>query len=148
MRTMRTLTSLVAIALSVPAFAGVLDNKDGREYRLHMKTAAGETAEPINTTTRVEHTCQAFPCVVENEDTGEKVKLTCGDENLIIKDGHLAVSMTDDASAGSGATSAPAAKPSKAAKHSKHASARTGKHAKHASADASKRKKGAVALRE
>src|SRR5437868_4160739 len=112
MRTMRTLTSLVAVCLSVPAFAGVLNNKDTREYRLHLKTNGGDMTVPINTVTRVEHTCVAFPCIVENEDTGEKVKLTCRDENLIIKDGHLAVSMSDDASAGGGGgVAAPASKP-------------------------------------
>jgi hypothetical protein len=131
---MRTLTSLVAVCLSVPAFAGVLNNKDAREYRLHLKTNGGDMTVPLNTVTRVEHTCVAFPCIVENEDTGEKVKLTCRDENLIIKDGHLAVSMTDDASAGgggSGGVAAPASKPAtksaaKAGKHSKHA-AKAGK---------------------
>src|SRR5262249_33429437 len=72
----------------------------------------------INTTTRVEHTCNAFPCMVENKDTGEKVTLTCGDENLIIKDGHLAVSMADDAAPA--VASAPAEAPSQPSTESSH----------------------------
>jgi hypothetical protein len=154
---MRTLTALALVGFCFPAVAGTLNNQDGREYRLHLKSSGGDQALPINTSTRVEHTCNAFPCVVENEDTGEKVKLTCGDENLIIKDGHLAISMTDEAPAGGAvavAAAAPApskpakaAKPSKAEKSSKHAAkAKASKSAKHARA--SKKKGSTVAMAE
>jgi hypothetical protein len=149
---MRTLTSLILVAFAVPAFAGTFNNKDAREYRLHLKSSAGDLAMPINTSTRVEHTCNAFPCIVENEDTGEKVKLTCGDENLIIKDGHLAISMTDDASPASVASApaeapakpAKAAKTGKASKSSKHAAKAKSASSKHARA--SKKKGSTVAM--
>jgi hypothetical protein len=146
--TMRTLTTLALVGFCFPAVAGTLNNQDSREYRLHMKSSGGDQAFPINTSTRVEHTCNAFPCVVENEDTGEKVKLTCGDENLIIKDGHLAISMTDVAPAGGAVAvaAAPAAAPSKPAKASK--SSKAEKPAKHAAkAKASKSAKHARAAK-
>jgi hypothetical protein len=166
--TLRTLIPLLVVGFGSSAVAGTLNNKDAREYRLHVKAPGSDLAMPINTTTRVEHTCSAFPCVVENEDTGEKVKLTCRDENLIIKDGHMAVSVTDEAPAAAVA-SAPAEAPAKPEKHakaskaekaskiskaskaekpSKHAAkAKAASHAQHARA--SKHKKGnAVALAE
>jgi hypothetical protein len=138
--TMRTLTALIVAGLCFPAAAGTLNNQDAREYRLHLKSPGSDMAMPINTVTRVEHTCNAFPCIVENEDTGEKVKLTCGDENLIIKDGHLAISMTDEAGPGVAVASAPAeapAKPAKPAKPSKAEKIAKAKAAKHAAKEKS-----------
>jgi hypothetical protein len=88
---MRTL--LIVIVLAVPAFGGTLDNKDSREYRLLLKAAGAETTVPINTRTRVDRTCVAFPCVIENKDTGEKVKLTTADEHVVIQNGRLTVSL-------------------------------------------------------
>lgn len=109
---MRSLLLASALVAST-SFAGNLRNGDAREYHLKIKAPNGESHEPINTTETWEKTCNAFPCDIQNEDTGDTIRLTCAEENLDIKNGHFALNgaMSDVPAA------TPAAKPAKAGKH-------------------------------
>jgi hypothetical protein len=82
---------IAAVVVAAPAFAGTLRNADPHEYRLRIKAAGRESNVPINTTSTLEKTCGAFPCDIENEDTGDVVRLTSADESLDIKGGRFAL---------------------------------------------------------
>jgi hypothetical protein len=121
---MRSLILLVVLVAS-SSYAGTLRNADPHEYRLKIKGPDGQANLPINTSTTLERTCNGFPCDIENEDTGDKVRLTNGDENLDIKNGRFAMAT---AGAESAATApAPVEKPAKPAKAAKAAKAKHGK---------------------
>ena len=91
---MRTFVGLLAFAFATTAFAHGIKNSDTREYRVVFKTDKEEVSKLINTTTYYEkHMCTAYPCVLENKDTGEKVKLTTGDEKVEISGGKFTVKL-------------------------------------------------------
>jgi hypothetical protein len=130
------------LAFAVPAFAGTLRNADAREYHLKIKAANGEQHEPINTTTTWDKTCAAFPCNIENEDTGDVIRLTCAEENLDIMNGHFALNtggaVAVENAAPAPAPSAPAEKPGKRGKHGGKKALAHKAHAKAASKKAPK----------
>ena len=92
---MRTVIALLAFAISTSALAGGIKNKDPREYRIVMKTDKDEVSKLINPSTNSqlvsEKHCAAFPCIVENKDTGEKVKLLHAEESVEISGGKFSV---------------------------------------------------------
>jgi hypothetical protein len=111
---------LACLAFAVPAFAGTLRNADAREYHLKIKAANGEQHEPINTTTTWDKTCSAFPCNIENEDTGDVIRLTCAEENLDIMNGHFALNTGDSVAVENAAPASAPAPVVKPGKHGKH----------------------------
>src|SRR5258708_37092387 len=102
---MKTFVALSVLTVSAVSFAGSIRNADPREYRLRIKTTAGESSLPLNHGTTLEKTCSAFPCTVEVTDTGDRVQLTCGDDSVEIKDGKVIV--TTGERGGGGGESAP-----------------------------------------
>jgi hypothetical protein len=122
---------IACLAFAVPAFAGTLRNADAREYHLKIKAANGEQHEPINTTTTWDKTCTAFPCNIENEDTGDVIRLTCAEENLDIMNGHFALNTGTVAveNAAPAPESAPVVKPGKHGKGKKRLAGKAHAHA-------------------
>jgi hypothetical protein len=91
---MRTFVGLLAFAFTTTAFANGIKNSDSREYRIVFKTDKDEVSKLINTSTNYEkHSCTQYPCTLENKDTGEKVKLTTGDEKVEISGGKFTVKL-------------------------------------------------------
>jgi hypothetical protein len=91
---MRFVIGLLAFTFATAAFANGIKNSDTREYRIVFKTDKDEVSKLINTSTTYEkHECSAYPCVLENKDTGEKVKLTTHDEKVEITGGKFTVKL-------------------------------------------------------
>jgi hypothetical protein len=93
---MRTLIAVLAFGSATSALAGGgLKNGDSREYRVVMKVDGKDDLKsmPVNANTAYDKTCEAFPCILEIKDTGEKTRLTTKDESVEIKSGKFTVKL-------------------------------------------------------
>ena len=95
---MRALFALCAFAVASSAFAFGVKNNDPREYRVVFKSEKEETSKLISPSTNStmvyeKHQCASYPCVLENKDTGDKVKLTTHDEKVEISGGKFSVKL-------------------------------------------------------
>lgn len=83
----RTITALAILLTAFAADAGTLSNSDSKAYNLEISQSGGRTDTRISGKTTTAHTCSYFPCTITNKDTGDKIKLTSSDQNVVIKDG-------------------------------------------------------------
>jgi hypothetical protein len=88
-------TALLTLALAGTAFAGDIKNSDNHEYRVIVKAKDKDAKNlPINNATYYEHNqCEAYPCLLENKDSGDKATLTTKDEHVEIKSGKFVVKL-------------------------------------------------------
>jgi hypothetical protein len=97
LRTLIRSLALVA-ALAGSAHAGLLFNEDGRAYEVTFERGNGRVKASIEAKKTVLFECSQLPCQIRLEASGQTVRLTSNQQDVVIKDGKLHARPASDAS--------------------------------------------------